>query len=150
MIRSRRFWSVLAVVALSFPGCAQDGGDTTEEASPPVEASPAVTPLSNGELAEIHGTEDVSSETELEVEMDDYYFEPTILMGKAGQELTLKFRNDGKELHSFTLQDQGIDADVNPAQTGVEAKVKFPASGGLVFICKYHAAQNMRGELTTS
>lgn len=150
MIRSK----VLALMALLFlvpAGCAQEEEPEAAEGTPTAEASPSVTPLSNGEEAQFHGEEDVSGEAKAELELDDYYFGPTILRGDPGQELTLTLHNEGAELHNFTLAEQAIDADVSAGQTDVEVKVKFPASGGLVFTCKYHAADSgMRGELTTA
>jgi plastocyanin len=141
--------AVMAAMVLAVSGCAQPEVETPTTASPEAEASPVVSPLSNGESAEIHGTEDVSGMTEIDLEMDDYYFGPTILSGKAGQSVTLKLHNEGNELHNFTLSDQAINVDVAVGQTG-EAKVTFPASGSLVFSCVYHAVQNMRGQLSTS
>lgn len=141
--------SLLAVSCLMVPACAGNTPEPGEETSPQVESSPVTSPLSNAETAEVHNTEDVSGKTEIEVEMDDYYFEPTILKGDAGQELTLKFKNVGAELHNFTLQAQSIDTDVNVGESG-EAKVTFPPSGGLVFFCEYHSVQNMRGELSST
>jgi plastocyanin len=152
MIRNGKLLSILAVLALVFAGCAQaeEEPDATE-GTPTAEASPAVTPLSNGEEAQFHGEEDVSGKADAELELDDFYFGPTILRGDPRQDLTLTLHNEGAELHNFTLAEQSIDTDVTAGQSNVEVKVKFPDSGGLVFTCKYHAADSgMRGELTTA
>lgn len=151
MTRNGKLPAVLAVLALLLAGCAQAEEPDATESTPTAEASPALTPLSNGEEAQFHGEEDVAGKADTELELDDFYFGPTVLRGDPGQDLTLTLRNEGAELHNFTLAEQSIDADVNPGQTDVEVKVKFPASGGLVFTCKYHAADSgMRGELSTS
>ncbi len=150
MIRSKVI-AVMAVLALLLTGCAQDEEPDSTESTPTAEPSPSVTPLSNGEEAQFHGEEDVSAKTQAALELDDFYFEPTILRGDPGQEVTLTLHNEGAELHSFTLEEQSIDADLSAGQTDVEVKVKFPTSGGLVFTCKYHAADSgMRGELATT
>jgi plastocyanin len=102
----------------------------------------------DGESANDHGTEDVSGETALELELDDFYFAPTVLTGTAGQELALELTNEGGEEHNFSLPDQTIDQDVEP-DGSAQVTVTFPDSGTLVFICKYHDGQGMRGALQT-
>ena len=49
---------------------------------------------------------------ELDLELDDFYFEPTVLTGSAGETLTLDLENEGDTEHIFSLTDQGIDQDV--------------------------------------
>jgi plastocyanin len=73
-------------------------------------------------------------------------FEPTVLEGEAGQTLTLEAFNEGDEEHNVTIEDQGIDEDIEPDDEG-EVEVTFPDSGTVVFFCKYHQDQGMRGAL---
>jgi plastocyanin len=40
----------------------------------------------------------------------------------------------------------GIDQDVSPGEEG-EGEVTFPDSGELLFFCKYHASNDIRGGL---
>jgi plastocyanin len=96
-----------------------------------------------------HGMKDVSGESEVEVEADDYYFEPTILEGKPGQKLTLEVENEGEAEHNLTIEKQGIDKDL-PAGEKATVEVTFPASGTVAFYCKYHTSQNMAGALKAS
>lgn len=99
-----------------------------------------------GETANDHGTEDVSGESSLEFEMDDFYFEPTVLQGEAGQTVTLEAFNEGDEAHTFTSEELGVDEEVEPGgETSIE--VTFPESGQVVFICRFHESQGMRGAL---
>lgn len=99
-----------------------------------------------GENANDHGTEDVSGESSLEFELDDFYFEPTVLRGEAGQTLTLEAFNEGDETHSFTSDELGVDEELEPgAETSIE--VTFPDSGQVVFICRFHDGQGMRGAI---
>jgi YVTN family beta-propeller protein len=93
-----------------------------------------------------HGSKDVRGLDELELEADDYYFEPTVLQGAPGQKLKLTVSNEASMLHNFSLPTQGIDRDIRPAGQ-VEVEVAFPASGALRFYCKFHQAQGMTGEL---
>ena len=71
------------------------------------------------------------------MELDDYYFKPTVLKGSPGQKVTLELENEGSVEHNFTIDSQGIDKDL---EAGEDAKVTvtIPKSGALSFYCKYH------------
>ena len=91
-----------------------------------------------------HGTENASGKTSIEVEADDFYFEPTFLRGQPGQKLTLKIENEGSAKHNITVA--GVDRDIDPGKE-LEVEITFPSNGVALFICKFHAAQGMAGEL---
>jgi hypothetical protein len=55
------------------------------------------------------GTGSVSGRDEFELELDNFYFKPTVLKGTPGQELKIELSNDGSALHNFTLEAQSID-----------------------------------------
>jgi YVTN family beta-propeller protein len=101
-----------------------------------------------GSTVSDHGTHDASGQTRLELEADDYYFEPTYLQGAPGQTLTLEIENSSGTLHNFSIPELGLDRDLPPHST-VELPVTFPASGSLSFSCKFHTALGMAGELRT-
>ncbi len=84
----------------------------------------------------------------LEVELDDFYFSPTVVTGTPGQSLKLELKNEGTALHNFTLADQSIDEDVTAGED-VNVTVTIPQSGFVEFFCKYHRAIGMVGELST-
>src|SRR6266540_72744 len=100
-----------------------------------------------------HGSKDVSGESSFDLEADndgnDFYFDPTVLQGSAGQTLTIKVENEGDTKHNFTIEDQNIDEDVDPGKD-VEVTVTFPQSGVVEFFCEYHRTLGMAGELTTT
>jgi plastocyanin len=99
-----------------------------------------------GADANDHGTEDVSGESAVEFELDDFYFEPTVLQGEAGQTLTLEAFNEGDAAHTFTSDELGVDEELEPgAETTIE--ITFPDSGQIVFECRFHAGQGMRGAI---
>jgi len=99
-----------------------------------------------GKQANDHGSEDVSGEGELDLELDDFYFSPTVLTGSAGEELTLHLENEGSTEHNLSVTEQGIDQDVESDGTA-DVTITFPDSGTLVFFCKYHENMGMRGAL---
>ena len=103
-----------------------------------------------GVAAVSHGTKDVSGVTgKVEVEMYDYYFEPTVLKGKPGQKVTIELKNAGQTAHTFTVSEQSVDQEVQPGGQA-EADVTFPQSGELTFVCKLHRSRGMVGALEPS
>src|SRR5439155_8482293 len=93
-----------------------------------------------------HGTKDARSRPKLSLEADDYYFSPTFLRGKPGQKLTLLVENEARTLHNLSIPALGIDKDI-PPKGKVQVDVTFPASGVLVFSCKFHGPLGMNGQL---
>jgi plastocyanin len=151
--------ALLMAVGLVAGACSKkstttSGGSTTPttEASSP-EASPSETESEGGQitigsdLANDHGTKDVSGQDSLELELDNFYFEPTVIKGTAGAQLKLELKNEGSALHNFSLTDQNIDQDVQ-SEESVDITVTIPQSGFVEFFCKYHKASGMVGELT--
>jgi len=96
-----------------------------------------------------HGTRDVGALRVVKMEADDYYFGPTFLRGKPGQRLRLRIENESGTLHNITIADQQIDRDILPKKT-IEVDVTMPASGTLVFSCKFHGPLGMNGHLATT
>jgi len=92
------------------------------------------------------GTRDVRGLTRVEVEADDYYFEPTFLRGTPGQRLTLVVENESGTLHNLSIPALHVDRDV-PPKGKIEVEVTFPATGVVHLFCKVHEALGMNGEL---
>jgi plastocyanin len=98
-----------------------------------------------GVSANNHGSESVSGSAE--IELDDYYFKPTVLKGKPGSSVTLELKNEGSVEHNFTIDSQGIDKDLEPGKNAT-VSVTIPKSGVMSFYCKYHKSMGMAGALT--
>jgi plastocyanin len=132
-------FAVVLVLALAATACGKENG--TEEGGGTITIA--------GQKANDHGMKDVSGESSVELEQDNFYFEPTVLTGTPGQKLTIELSNEGSALHNFSIPDQSIDQDVQPDAKG-EVTVTFPDSGTVVFFCKYHQSQGMVGALEAS
>jgi plastocyanin len=102
-----------------------------------------------GQKANDHGTKDVAGASSVGLEQNNFYFNPTILKGTAGQKVTLDLSNKGSALHNFSITDQNVNQDVQPGQNA-QVTVTFPQSGTLVFFCKYHQTLGMVGALEVS
>lgn len=100
-----------------------------------------------GEEATYHGTTDVADMSEFELELDNFYFGPTVLDGDAGESLTLSLHNEGSAAHTFTIDSAGIDEELQPGDEG-SVDVTFPDSGALVFYCRFHRGSGMLGALS--
>ena len=123
--------ALAVAIAVLAPACA-GGGSTIR--------------LADGQRASAHGEADVAGVSTTVVEMDDFFFRPTVLHGTPGQRLTVTLSNQGNALHDFRIAAQHIDANVD-AGTPVTVTVTFPDKGAVTFECRYHLLQNMRGEL---
>lgn len=135
----RRPWMVLGL-ALFLMGTACGGEAGTEG-----EASGSI--MIGGKSASNHGEADVAGETSLEFELDDFYFEPTVLEGEAGQTVTLEAFNEGEAQHTFTVDSLQIDQTLDPdARMSIE--VTLPESGALLFYCRFHEGRGMLGALS--
>jgi plastocyanin len=142
---------VVAMLVFSMVACGGDDepsgstGDNGAAAEQEEEADAGTVTIGDQE-ANDHGSEDVSGKTEVELEADDFYFEPTVLTGEAGQEVTLTVANEGDSPHNFSITDQDIDENLDPGDE-VEVSVTFPDSGTLVFFCAFHQNNGMLGGL---
>jgi plastocyanin len=145
----KRIQGVVVISALSLlfvaAGC---GGSSSSSSSDESEGTTSTTIM--GSQVESHGTKDVSTASgKVEIELYDNYFEPTILKGKPGQMVELELKNEGSATHSFTLAEQSVDKVIQPGDE-TETDVKFPASGELKFVCKFHQGEGMIGALQSS
>lgn len=110
-------------------------------------------------FAFFHGQRDVSVEESAEIDVvirqgKAWFFSPTVLMGSPSQQLELTIRNPtGPGIatfgHNFTLPEEGIDVDI-PAGEQATVTLRFPASGSLTFLCKYHGDHGQAGLLTVA
>jgi plastocyanin len=133
---------ILAATVFLLVGAAACGGSGGNE-----ESEEGTTTTIGGVQAESHGTKDVSGETgKVEIEMYDNFFEPTILEGKPGQKVTIELKNEGKAAHTFTISEQSVDQEVEPADEA-EVDITFPESGELTFVCRFHESSGMVGAL---
>jgi len=136
---------VLGVVAASCSSGSSAGGGSSGGA----QGSLTV----NGDRANDHGSKNVSGASSATLDASNsgsnYFFDPTVLAGKAGQKLTITVKNTGDTVHNFTLAAGGANKDVQPGQSAT-VTVTFPSSGSLEFYCRFHRTFGMVGELTAS
>ena len=137
------------VLLLAAAGCgssssSSSGGTTTEESGGGGGQKSIA-----GVKANDHGTKAVEDNGKTEVELDDFYFEPTVLEGKPGQTVTLELKNEGETEHTFTIDSQNVDQDLGPGEEA-EVDVTIPKSGVVSFYCKFHKSSGMAGALAVT
>jgi plastocyanin len=142
-LKRQLLWpAAVVILVLAAAGCGGGGNSESGEGG-------GTTTIA-GMQTESHGTKDVSNESgKVEIELYDNYFEPTVLEGKPGQKVELELKNEGKATHTFTLSEQSVDQEVQPADEA-EVNVTFPKSGELEFVCKFHGSSGMIGALKVS
>ena len=150
---------VVAALALAAAACSSGSNTTAQAAS----ATPSTTPHSSTtatptgtsggcdlpEGTDDHGTEQASGSGTVELVAEDLYFEPTCLTGVAAGTVTVTITNQGKSLHNFKIEDQGIDVDIPAGQT-VTVDVDTSGGGQIQFFCKYHSSVGMAGAFYVS
>jgi plastocyanin len=135
----RRVVAAAAASVLVLVAC---GG---EEEQPPTQ--PPNTIVLDGQVANDHGSTSVDvGEDRVVIAAGDFYFQPTVLTGEAGQEVVLAVTSASETVHNVTISKGALDEDVPPGET-VELDLAFPESGSAVFVCKYHRTRGMAGAL---
>jgi len=129
-------FAVLALAAGSFAATA--GASVPTKSKPPVKLPGKVN--NKGTKTAANGS--------IEIEADDFYFKPTFVKATAGQTLTVKIENESGTAHTFTVDNQGIDADLAPKSTQT-VTIKVPDSGSVRFYCQFHVGSGMQGAVFT-
>lgn len=147
-MRRRRAVAPLAALVLALTACgAGSSGGKASVGSSSGNTGGASTIA--GLRANDHGTADVTGKSSVNVEADNYYFEPSVLKGTPGQKLTLHVVNATSTEHNFTIGAQHVDKDLDGHESASLA-VTMPASGVLSFWCEYHKSVGMVGGLLVS
>ncbi|MGE5596088.1 MAG: cupredoxin domain-containing protein [Hyphomicrobiales bacterium] len=144
MFRITRVAGLAVVIALFGIALVACGGDDDDDDGGSSGATGQTVTYGNFKFVD-KGTAKAEGD-EIELEADSYYFEPTFIQADAGKKVSFEIENESNTVHNFTVKSLGIDMDI-PAGGKTTVEVTFPASGAVVFECKYHTGQGMNGEL---
>jgi plastocyanin len=161
-----RFMFCMLILLLLAPACGRDENrprrrstpTPTAEARSPSPAgqspgAPANVPENEaGQRRRIGGVETVirgqasTLPGSVEIEVNDNFFKPNILTGIPDTAIVATVSNKGSRQHNFSVTGQQVDQDL---KAGEAPSVVFnmPASGRVVFFCKFHREDGMVGEL---
>ena len=134
------------LLVLGLAACGSSSSDTSSGSTDSSAKSAASTEKLTGKVND-KGTSDVSgkSDATLEIETDDFYFKPTYVQAKPGQQIKVELHNEGKATHTFTVSSLGIDTQLAP-DAKKDVTVTVPDQAGLVeFHCTFHGSMGMRG-----
>jgi plastocyanin len=88
----------------------------------------------------------VETEKSIEVELNDDYFNPKDITIPNGTATTLILKNKGVKEHTFTVEQLGVDAEVQPGkEKNITVNPKQP--GTYELICRYHFQEGMVGKV---
>ncbi|MBY0121542.1 cupredoxin domain-containing protein [Bacillus sp. S/N-304-OC-R1] len=91
-------------------------------------------------------TQPMETVNNIEVELNDNYFNPKAITIPNGTTTTLILKNKGRIEHTFTVEKLGIDTEVQP---GKEKKITVTPKqpGTYELICRYHFQEGMVGKV---
>jgi plastocyanin len=139
-------------VVVGLAACSSDSSDSSGSSASSTTKAAAKAPVSLSGTVNNKGTKDISADgatAKIEVEADNFYFEPTFIKAAANQKVTVELKNEGSVAHTFTLDALNIDKEVQPGQSA-EVEVTAPASGDAAFYCRFHKDNGMQGALFIS
>jgi plastocyanin len=134
--------AALSLAALPLAGCGSSSSSSSTTEASGSEGGGQRTIA--GVEANDHGTKQVEDSGKTEVELDDFYFEPTVLEGEPGQTVTLELKNEGQNEHTFTVDSLDVDVEVQPGDE-TEVDITIPKSGAVSFYCQFHKNMGMAG-----
>jgi plastocyanin len=153
VVRTTRIAQVIAVaaaLAVFAAACGDDNGsDTSTAANSGSSSDASAPPVSLQGRVNDHGSSDLGSKTELDLELDDSYFAPTYVTGEPGSTVTVKLENEGKSAHTFTIDGTDVDQQVQPGSSAT-VEVTLPDEGALAYYCRFHVSGGMQGAFVVS
>jgi plastocyanin len=119
------------------------GTSTSDPGSATEQSSSASTPLALSGRTNDNGTEDAVGRASLEVDLNDFAFEPTFFKVTSGQSLSVHLTNSGGNAHTFTAPALNIDETLQAGETrDVAVTIGTDATE---FHCRFHQAAGMQG-----
>ncbi|MBN6888766.1 plastocyanin [Cytobacillus horneckiae] len=82
----------------------------------------------------------------IEVELNDDYFNPKDITISNGKTTTLILKNIGNKEHTFTVEKLGIDVELQPGKEKT-ITVKPNKPGTYELLCRYHFNEGMVGKV---
>lgn len=138
---------VTLAAATGLAACSSSGSSSSSAKSTTTTKAAAKAPVTLTGTVNNKGVKDVSTKgTTADVDMDlyNYYFEPTFVKVAPGQKLTVSLHNEGTVAHTFTVPSLNIDQELQP-DAKMTVTVTVPASGTVPFYCRFHKDNGMQG-----
>jgi plastocyanin len=134
---------LLAVVGIVMAGCGSSDKKTSAGAGASSGAA-SKAPVSLPGTTNDEGDRGDATSGTLEVELEDFYFNPTFTKAKPGQKVKLSLKNTGTSPHTFTSTALGVDETLQPGASK-DVEVTMPSSGATEYHCRFHQSSGMQG-----
>jgi plastocyanin len=141
----RKVWILLTatLVALALVGVGGVGvGPAGAKTSKPVSIDGKVN---------VKGKKDISGKTSatIDLEADDYYFEPTFVKVSPGEKVTIEIENEGSTTHTFTSDSLNVDQQISSGKSK-KFTITVPSDAkAFEFHCDFHEDMGMKGAFYT-
>ena len=145
----KRLMMLAFVTALVAVGCSKTSTPSSSSepsATPEASAMASSAPVTLSGTVNNHGTKDIAMATTLELEQDNFYFNPTFVKAEPGAKLTVMLKNEGKVPHNFTIDSLHVNETLQP-DTKKTVTITLPSSGTVPFYCSFHKSQGMQGAI---
>jgi plastocyanin len=143
---NKRMVPLAVALCIAGAACSSKKASTTESPTP-AKSSAAAAPVQLSGTVNNHGLKDLSgsgASPSLELEQDNFYFNPTFIKATPGAKVKLEVKNEGTVQHTFTITSLGVDQVVDPGKTQ-DVEITLPSSGATNFFCRFHVGQGMQG-----
>jgi plastocyanin len=141
----RKLWILVAasLLAIAVVGVGTVGIDPA--------GAKASKPVSIDGKVNVKGKKDVSGKTSgtIELEADNYYFNPTFVKASPGEKITVEFKNDGNTTHTFTSDTLKVDKSL-ASDKSTKFTFTVPSNAtAFQFHCSIHEDLGMKGAVYT-
>jgi plastocyanin len=143
----RKIMVLLAVVGIVMAGCGSSDKKTTAGAggsSGSASGSASNAPVALPGKTNDEGDRGDATSGTLEVELEDFYINPTFTKATPGAKVKLSLKNTGGTAHTFTSTALGVDETLQPGASK-DVEVTMPASGATEYHCRFHQSSGMQG-----
>jgi plastocyanin len=141
----RKLAVVLVAVALAAVGCANEQRQQTQATPDPSPASTGGPVTAIGGKINNRGQKNFTKENfSVELEADNFYFEPTFIVAPGGGKAKIELKNEGDIEHNLSIPARKVDEDVEAGQSK-NLTVEVGTDSFVPFYCKYHKAEGMQG-----
>ena len=114
-------------------------------------AAKSSNPVNVSGKVNVKGKKDISGKKKatIEIEQDNYYFEPTFVKVSPGEKVTVELKNEGNTTHTFTSDRLNVDQSLSAGKSK-KITITVPSNAkAFAFHCSIHQSFGMQGALYT-
>jgi len=140
----RKLTVVCVLMGIVAFGCAKDGADDDGAAATQEPSEQTAAPAVSGKVNVQQTASFASADFSTEIEIDDFYFDPTYIKSPGDGKAKITLKNEGKATHTFTVDDLDVDEELEPGDEKT-ITVKIGVETRYEYYCRFHESKGMRG-----